>query len=169
LTSRSASESGGLERGRHPHRREHSLCRGSRRIPERPKLPVEPADLKLHDCVMLNARNNEADWTWSAVEKRHASVSRADLESRLQFGQHLRVPGHGIGLLPSTYCDEALASGALIRLLPKWASRNPRFRGVLESKIPAFEVDIFLEAWQPEEPAVAQGIRRHGTFAGLDS
>src|SRR5205085_7531676 len=26
------------------------------------KLPVEPADLKLHDCVMLNARNNEADW-----------------------------------------------------------------------------------------------------------
>src|SRR3979490_1001932 len=26
------------------------------------KLPVEPADLKLHDCVMLNARNNETDW-----------------------------------------------------------------------------------------------------------
>ena len=26
------------------------------------KLPVEPKDLKLHDCVMLNARNNETDW-----------------------------------------------------------------------------------------------------------
>src|SRR6202041_3563011 len=26
------------------------------------KLPVEPADLKLHNCVMLNARNNETDW-----------------------------------------------------------------------------------------------------------
>src|SRR5260370_3121491 len=25
------------------------------------KLPVEPADLELHDCVMLNARNNETD------------------------------------------------------------------------------------------------------------
>jgi DNA-binding transcriptional LysR family regulator len=24
--------------------------------------PVEPLDLKLHDCVMLNARNNETDW-----------------------------------------------------------------------------------------------------------
>jgi DNA-binding transcriptional LysR family regulator len=30
--------------------------------------------------------------------------------------------GHGIGLLPSTYCDEAIADGALVRLLPKWAS-----------------------------------------------
>jgi hypothetical protein len=26
------------------------------------KPPVEPADLRLHDCVMLNARNNETDW-----------------------------------------------------------------------------------------------------------
>jgi len=54
---------------------------------------VEPADLKLHDCVMLNARNNETDWDLVNVEKRHASVSQGDIESRLQFGQHLRVPG----------------------------------------------------------------------------
>src|SRR5882762_3217169 len=26
------------------------------------KPPAEPADLKLHDCVMLNAKNNETDW-----------------------------------------------------------------------------------------------------------
>ena len=26
------------------------------------KPPVEPADLQLHDCVMLNARNNETHW-----------------------------------------------------------------------------------------------------------
>src|SRR5215469_7126087 len=24
--------------------------------------PTEPADLKLHDCVLLNAKNSEADW-----------------------------------------------------------------------------------------------------------
>src|ERR1700742_1782587 len=29
---------------------------------ERRKSPAEPADLRLHDCVMLNARNNETDW-----------------------------------------------------------------------------------------------------------
>jgi hypothetical protein len=26
------------------------------------KLPVEAMDRRLHDCVMLNARNNESDW-----------------------------------------------------------------------------------------------------------
>src|SRR5471032_1551845 len=26
------------------------------------KPPLEPADLKLHDCVMLNGRNGETDW-----------------------------------------------------------------------------------------------------------
>src|SRR5262249_29870149 len=26
------------------------------------KHPTEPADLKQHDCVMLNAKNNETDW-----------------------------------------------------------------------------------------------------------
>ncbi len=30
--------------------------------------------------------------------------------------------GHGIGLLPSTYCEEDIANGKLIRLLPKWTS-----------------------------------------------
>jgi len=73
-------------------------------------------------------------------------MSRADIESRLQFCEHLRVPGHGIGLLPSTYCDEALASGALIRLLPKWASAQSRFRRLLESEIPTLRLNAFLEA-----------------------
>jgi hypothetical protein len=31
------------------------------------KLPFEPADLKLHDCVMLNARNNEIGVLNSAI------------------------------------------------------------------------------------------------------
>jgi DNA-binding transcriptional LysR family regulator len=32
------------------------------------------------------------------------------------------LSGHGIGLLPSTYCDARLASGELVRLLPDWWS-----------------------------------------------
>lgn len=30
--------------------------------------------------------------------------------------------GHGIGLLPSTYCDAHVERGDLARLLPNWAS-----------------------------------------------
>src|SRR5579859_3166791 len=94
------------------------------------KPPVEPADLRLHDCVMLNARNNETDWDLIHGRKKarvHVSgpVSSRDFNSVSTFVYR----GHGIGLLPSTYCDEALASGALIRLLPKWASGHiPVFR-----------------------------------------
>jgi len=40
------------------------------------KLPVEPAELELHDCVMLSARNNETTGTWSTVERRHRSMSQ---------------------------------------------------------------------------------------------
>ncbi len=55
--------------------------------------------------------------------------------------------GHGIGLLPSTYCDEALASGALIRLLPKWASPQiPVFAVYSNRKFPPLRLNVFLEA-----------------------
>lgn len=72
------------------------------------KLPVEPADLKLHDCVYR---------------------------------------GHGIGLLPSTYCDEAIASGALVRLLPKWASPQiPVFAVYSNRKFLPLRLSVFLNA-----------------------
>jgi DNA-binding transcriptional LysR family regulator len=55
--------------------------------------------------------------------------------------------GHGIGLLPSTYCDQALASGALIRLLPKWASPQiPVFAVYSNRKFRPLRLNIFLEA-----------------------
>jgi hypothetical protein len=44
------------------------FCKGLRRFLRQivtkkgRKLPGEPADLELYDCVMLNARNNETDW-----------------------------------------------------------------------------------------------------------
>jgi DNA-binding transcriptional LysR family regulator len=58
-------------------------------------------------------------------------VKAAQFESISRAARSLGMPisvyrGHGIGLLPSTYCDEQLAKGALIRLMPKWTS--PKFR-----------------------------------------
>jgi DNA-binding transcriptional LysR family regulator len=69
------------------------------------------------------------------------------IESRLQFGQHLRVPGHGMGLPPSTYCDQALANGALIRLLPKWAfPQIPVFAVYSNRKFLPLRLNVFLNA-----------------------
>jgi DNA-binding transcriptional LysR family regulator len=117
------------------------------------KLPVEPGDLRLHDCVMLNARNNESDWdlvNGRKMSRVHVSgpISSRDFNSVSTFVYR----GHGIGLLPSTYCDEALASGALLRLLPKWASPQiPVFAVYSNRKFLPLSLNVFLKAlaaWQ---------------------
>jgi DNA-binding transcriptional LysR family regulator len=112
------------------------------------KPPAEPADLKLHDCVMLNARNNEIDWDLVNGRRKarirvSGSISSRDSNSVSTFV----YGGHGVGLLPSTYCDEALACGALIRLLPKWASPLiPVFAVYSNRKFLPLRLKAFLEA-----------------------
>jgi DNA-binding transcriptional LysR family regulator len=112
------------------------------------KLPVEPKDLAQHDCVMLHARNNETDWDLVNGRRKariHVSgpISSRDFNSVSTFVYQ----GHGIGLLPSTYCDEAFASGALIRLLPKWASPQiPVFAVYSNRKFLPLRLKVFLEA-----------------------
>jgi DNA-binding transcriptional LysR family regulator len=112
------------------------------------KLPLEPADLKRHDCVMLNARNNETDWDLVYGRKKAlihvcGQISSRDFISASTFVYR----GHGIGPLPSTYCDEGLASGALIRLLPKWASPQiPVFAVYTNRKFLPLRLNVFLEA-----------------------
>ena len=112
------------------------------------KPPVEPADLKLHDCVMLNARNNETDWDLVSGRKKarirvSGPISSRDFNSASTFVYR----GHGIGLLPSTYCDEGLASRALVRLLPKWASPQiPVFAVYSNRKFLPVRLNVFLKA-----------------------
>jgi DNA-binding transcriptional LysR family regulator len=111
-------------------------------------LPAEPADLKSHDCVMVNAKNNESDWDLVSGRRKvriHVSgpVSNRDIISAGAFVQR----GHGIGLLPSTYCDEAIAKGKLIRLLPKWASSPIPVSAVYSSrKFLPLRLSVFLQA-----------------------
>jgi DNA-binding transcriptional LysR family regulator len=117
------------------------------------KLPVEPADLRLHDCVMLNGKNNEADWDLTNGRRKirvHVTgpVSSRDFNSVSTFV----YLGHGVGLLPSTYCDEALAKGSLVRLLPRWSSPEiPVFAIYPGRKFLPLRLQLFLEAlaaWQ---------------------
>ena len=112
------------------------------------KLPVEPADLKLHECVMLNARNNETDWDLISGRKKarvrvSGPISSRDFNSVSAFVSR----GHGIGLLPSTYCDEEVARGTLVRLLPRWASAEiPVFAVYSNRKFLPSRLSVFLNA-----------------------
>jgi DNA-binding transcriptional LysR family regulator len=112
------------------------------------KLPAEPDDLRQHDCVMLNAKNNESDWDLVNGRRKarvHVSgpISSRDFNSVSSFVYR----GHGIGLLPSTYCDEALSKGSLVRLLPKWTSTQiPVFAVYASRKFVPTRLNVFLHA-----------------------
>jgi DNA-binding transcriptional LysR family regulator len=87
------------------------------------RLPTEPEELKAYDCVMFNAKNYETDWDLISGRKKarvHVTgiVSSRDCQSVAAFVRR----GHGIGLIETAYCDQALARGELVRLLPRWTS-----------------------------------------------
>src|ERR1700722_3198032 len=87
------------------------------------RLPTEPEELKGYDCVMFNARNYEADWDLICGRQKGrfhvtGNVSSHDCQSAAAFV----LRGHGVGLLETGYCDQALARGELVRLLPRWTS-----------------------------------------------
>ena len=130
------------------------------------KPPLEPADLKQQDCVMLNARNNETDWDLVNGRKKariHVSgpISSRDFNSASTFVYR----GHGIGLLPSTYCDEGTRERrARTAVAEVGFFANPSFRRLLESEIPACEVERLPEGVGIlEESPVAQGMKGHAS------
>jgi DNA-binding transcriptional LysR family regulator len=112
------------------------------------KPPREPEDLKMHDCVILDGKNNETDWDLLSGRRKvrvHVSgpVSSRDFNSVSTFVYR----GHGIGLLPSTYCDEQLAEGGLIRLMPKWTSPQiPVFAVYPSRRFLPSRLNVFLQA-----------------------
>ena len=68
-------------------------------------------------------------------------------QCQAEFCQRIRAPGHGIGSLPATYCEEVIAKGTLIRLLPKWASSPvPVFALYSSRKSRPLRLSVFLEA-----------------------
>jgi DNA-binding transcriptional LysR family regulator len=97
---------------------------------------------------MFNARNNEREWELvSGRRKVRVHVSGPAASRDINSVNALVVRGHGIGLLPSTYCDESIAKGKLIRLLPKWTSSPvPVFALYSSRKFLPLRLSVFLEA-----------------------
>lgn len=112
------------------------------------KAPKSSEDLAEHDCIILNGRNNEAEWHL-VKGRRHAKVhvhgpfSGRDFESVSAFVYR----GHGVGLMPSVYCDEQLARGELVRLLPDWSSPEILIHAVYPTRryMPS-RLHVFLDA-----------------------
>lgn len=126
------------------------------------KLPDEPQDLQEHDCILLNGKNNEADWDLASGRRRsrvhvNGPISSRDFNSVSSFVHR----GHGVGLVPSFYCNEALARGKLVRLLPQWSSPPiPVFAVYPGRRFVPLRLQLFLKAvsawhspfWNPGLP-----------------
>ena len=112
------------------------------------RLPSEPEELKSHDCILLNAKNNETDWDLVSGRRKvrvHVSGPIASRACKSVSGFVFR--GHGVGLLPSSYCDQPLARGELVRLLPRWTSlKSPVFAVYPSRKFLPSRVSAFLQA-----------------------
>jgi DNA-binding transcriptional LysR family regulator len=112
------------------------------------KPPTEPKDLRLHQCVLLNGKNNEADWELLNGRKRvdvrvSGPISSRDFQSVSTFVHR----GHGVGFLPSTYCDDKIGRGELVKLLPDWTSRQLEVHVVYPTRnfLPS-RLHVFLQA-----------------------
>ena len=141
-----------------PHRQELRYLVAAPEYLKNRERPAEPGDLERHACVMLNARNNEAHWELAAAGENPGAcpgpLSSRDFNTVSTFVYR----GHGIGLLPSTYCDEAIARGRLVRLLPKGHPAHPRFCRLSQPEIPAATAECLPGgAGEVEQPAVGQG------------
>lgn len=112
------------------------------------RLPRDPADLAAHRCVLLGGINNEAEWELVNGRRRRRVHVRGDISSRDFRSLAFFVErGHGVGLLPSTYCDEQIASGALVRLLPRWSSPKVAVHAVYATrKFLPERLQLFLKA-----------------------
>ncbi len=112
------------------------------------ELPAEPSDLAQHECVMLSAKNNEAHWELVSGRRKArvhvwGPVSSRDFNTASTFV----LRGHGVGLLPSAQCEEHIARGRLVRLLPKWASPPiPVFAVYPSRRFLPLRLSVFLEA-----------------------
>jgi len=110
--------------------------------------PREPADLERHACVMLAAKNNETHWDLVSGRRKarvqvSGPVSTRDFNTVSTFVLH----GHGIGLAPSFHCEEHIARGHLVRLLPKWTSPPiPVFAVYQSRKYLPLRLSVFLRA-----------------------
>jgi DNA-binding transcriptional LysR family regulator len=112
------------------------------------RLPTEPEELKAYECVMFNAKNYETDWDLICGRKKvrvhvTGTMSSRDCQSAAAFV----LRGHGIGLIETAYCEQALARGDLVRLLPRWTSAEiPVFAVYPTRKFLPPRVTAFLKA-----------------------
>lgn len=86
-------------------------------------VPEEPGDLRRHNCVQFTLSGHSDEW----VFRRGDRTVRVPIAGRYRVTSSVAVrdalcAGFGLSLIPSTYVEGELASGALCTVLKDWAA-----------------------------------------------
>ena len=96
--------------------------------------PTGVVDLKTHDCILFRPDRGRATWTLLGSDgEESVEVTGPAAADDFSFVQRLVLMGTGIGLLPAFLCQEAVAGGGLLRLLPGHAGLGGWFHLVYPS------------------------------------
>ena len=119
--------------------------------------PRHPNDLTQHDCLRFTVEDEDRSWELlrgkQAVE---VAVSGPFGANNLSTLKDLAILGVGIALVPAYLCRNELLKGALIRVLPQWATPtgavhavypahrfvSPKVRAFIEFAIPALKSEF---------------------------
>jgi DNA-binding transcriptional LysR family regulator len=86
---------------------------------------MSPADLANFPALY---QEEQSGGTWQLTGE-NGDISSVSVEPRLASGSFdilmaAACQGAGIALLPANYCREAIATGALVRVLPEWSGAD---------------------------------------------
>jgi DNA-binding transcriptional LysR family regulator len=111
------------------------------------RAPRHPRDLADHPCLILDLGPNAENWTLVERTTRHEIRVSGPLRSNHALAVRAACEsGLGISLLPQFVVGDELASGKLVRVLPRWASPEHGIHAVYPSHrlIPA-KVRAFVD------------------------
>lgn len=135
-------------------RRVYSLERGLFASPELVREhPALKSPQDLNDLPLL-AGNDDALWSFHGpggepvqVDMRTPRMRSGNASLRLASAK----AGLGVARITATFCEQAIASGALVRLLPEWTCEPLRIYALLPGRrlVPS-KVRVFLDALEDE-------------------
>lgn len=85
------------------------------------RAPNEPRDLALHACLGYWRESSDDFWTFAAGDRRvQVHVRSRYRANNAESVVEAALGGLGVALMPGYLCDDALADGRLIRVMPAW-------------------------------------------------
>jgi DNA-binding transcriptional LysR family regulator len=112
--------------------------------------PVEPEDLKDHDCVRFFNPNNGRVIEWAMARNgvvKQVSVSGRILVDSPEALLETAISGAGIAPVMGFMTERPVAAGLLVRVLPEWryAIERPVSALFVKDRHPTPKVQAFLE------------------------